>query len=94
MKLIYQVVRDLLAWTRLSRRAAAAKNVEIFMGRHHWPSLSAALPRTVHRKLSWADRAWLSLLAQLLPRHHLARLRLIVTPGALIRWHRDLLRRR
>jgi hypothetical protein len=40
------------------------------------------------------DGAWMALLAQLLPHDHLARLRLIVTPGTLTRWHRDLLRRR
>lgn len=46
------------------------------------------------RKLPWADRAWLGLLAGLLPADRLPRLRLIVTPGTPLRWHRDLLRRR
>jgi putative transposase len=95
LKLIYLVVRNLLAWARLSRQDSVAKNVEILMLRHQ---LAIAQRRTppheLHRKLSWADRAWMALLAQLLPHDHLARLRLIVTPGTLIRWHRDLLRRR
>ena len=51
-------------------------------------------PRELQRKLSWADRAWMALPAQLLPHDHRARLRLNVNPGTLIRWHRDLLRRR
>ena len=54
--------------------------------------LTIAQRRTPPRKLSCADRAWLTLLAGLLPSTHLSRLRLIVTPGTLIRWHRDLLR--
>jgi hypothetical protein len=29
-----------------------------------------------------------------IPKQHLERLRLIVTPGTLLRWHRDLVRRR
>jgi len=46
------------------------------------------------RKLTWADRAWLVLLAGLLPHGRLPRVRLIVTPGMVLRWHRNLLRRR
>src|SRR5437016_2245367 len=51
-------------------------------------------PRELQRKLCWADRAWLALLAGLPSNDHLERLRLIVTPGTLIRWHHDPLRRR
>jgi putative transposase len=95
LKLIYLVVRYLLAWARLSRQDAEAKNVEILILRHQ---LAIAQRRTppldLHRKLTWADRAWLALLGGLLPDHRIARLRLIVTPGTLTRWHRDLLRRR
>jgi putative transposase len=46
------------------------------------------------RKLTWADRAWLVLLAGLLPHGRLPRVRLVVTPETVLRWHRDLLRRR
>ena len=95
LKLIYLVARNVLASGRLSRRDAAAKNVEILMLRHQLAVAQRRTPpRELQRKLTWADRAWLSLLAGLLPHAHLARLRLIVTPGTLIRWHRDLLRRR
>jgi len=95
LKLIYLAVRNLLAWARLSRRDATAKNVEILMLRHQLAVAQRRTPpRELQRKLSWADRAWMALLAQLLPHDHRARLRLIVTPGTLIRWHRDLLRRR
>jgi putative transposase len=44
--------------------------------------------------LTWPDRAWLALLAGTLPVDRLAAMRLIVTPGTVLRWHRDILRRR
>ena len=95
LRLIYLVVRNLFAWARLSRQDAATKNVEILLLRHQLAvAQRRSPPRKLHRKLTWADRAWLTLLAGLLPIDRLARLRLIVTPGTLIRWHRDLLRRR
>ncbi len=45
-------------------------------------------------QLSWADRAVLAALARLLPRSRLRRLRLIVSPRTLLRWHVDLVRRK
>jgi transposase len=44
--------------------------------------------------LAWPDRAWLALLAGTVPIERLAAMRLIVTPGTILRWHRDILRRR
>jgi hypothetical protein len=35
----------------------------------------------------WPDRAWLALLAGTLPVERLAGMRLIVTPGTILRWH-------
>ena len=40
------------------------------------------------------DRAWLALLAGTVPTERLAATRLIVTPGTIVRWHRDIVRRR
>jgi putative transposase len=40
-----------------------------------------------------AGRAWLALLAGTLPVRRLAAMRLIVTPGTILRWHRDINRR-
>ena len=45
-------------------------------------------------RLTWPDRAWLALLAVTLPTERLAAMRLIVTPGTILRWHRDIVRRR
>jgi transposase len=47
-----------------------------------------------HSRLTWPDRAWLALLAGTLPVERLAAMQLIVTPGTILRWHRDILRRR
>src|SRR5215469_2959145 len=48
----------------------------------------------VNSRLTWPDRAWLALLAGTLPIERLAAMRLIVTPGTILRWHRDIVRRR
>jgi len=46
-----------------------------------------------HVRLAWSDRAWLALLAWTLPIERLAAMRLIVTPGTILRWRRDIVRR-
>jgi putative transposase len=48
----------------------------------------------VRARLTWPDRAWLALLARTVPIERLAAMRLIVTPGTILRWHRDIVRRR
>ena len=45
-------------------------------------------------RLTWPGRAWLALLAGTVPVERLAAMRLIVTPGTVMRWHRDIVRRR
>jgi putative transposase len=77
----------------LSRRESWWKDAEILMLRHQ---LSVALREQppAHSRLTWPDRAWLALLAGTLPIDRLAAMRLIVTPGTVLRWHRDILRRR
>jgi putative transposase len=45
-------------------------------------------------RLAWPDRAWLALLAGTVPAERLAAMRLIVTPGTIVRWHQDIVRRR
>jgi putative transposase len=44
--------------------------------------------------VTWADRAVLAALARLLPTGHLRRMRLIISPRTVLRWHADLVRRR
>ncbi len=45
-------------------------------------------------RLTWPDRAWLALPAGTVPAGRLAGMRLLVTPGTISRWHRDIVRRR
>ena len=93
LKLILLIVSHAVSLLRLSRRESWWKDAEILMLRHQ---LSVALrerPRA-HSQLTWPDRAWLALLAGTLPIDCLAAMRLIVTPGTVLRWHRDILRRR
>jgi putative transposase len=67
----------------------AAKDAELLILRHE----VAVLRRQAARpQFEWADRAILARLARLLPRPALRGL--LVQPAALLRWHRDLARRR
>src|SRR6266508_3190078 len=67
------------------------KDIEILVLRHQL----AVLQRQVGRpRLAPADRVFLAALLHRLPRSRLAELRLIVSPDTVLRWHRDLLRRR
>ena len=45
-------------------------------------------------KLNWADRALLAILLGVIPKARRHGLRLLVTPDTILRWHRDIVRRR
>jgi transposase InsO family protein len=73
----------------IGRRGGLAREAEIVILRHEL----AVLRRTASRpRLDWADRAFLAALARLLA--PVRRGRLIVTPATLMRWHREIARRR
>jgi putative transposase len=71
------------------RRGDLAREAELVILRHE----VAVLRRTAGRaRVDWADRALVAALAKLLSCDR--RERLIVTPATLLRWHRDIARRR
>jgi hypothetical protein len=93
LKLIFLVVSRAMSLLRLSRREDWWKDAEILMLRHQLAVTQRQRPR-VRARLTWPDRAWLALLAGTLPIDRLAGIRLIVTPATIMRWHRDIVRRR
>jgi transposase len=93
LKLIFLVVTRAVSVLCLSRREAWWKDAEILMLRHQLAVALRERPRA-HSRLTWPDRAWLALLAGTMPAGRLAAMRLIVTPATILRWHRDIVRRR
>jgi putative transposase len=77
----------LFGWVVLLTRSDTSKDVEILVLRHE----IAVLRRQVTRpKPDWADRAVITALARLLPKH--LRLHRIATPATLLAWHRRMMR--
>jgi len=93
LKLIFLIVSRAVSLLGLSRREAWWKDAEILMLRHQLAVAGRERPG-VRARLTWPDRALLALLARTLPIARLAAMRLIVTPGTILRWHRDIVRRR
>src|SRR5690349_1578211 len=90
LRLAYLVVLRVFGWLALLARSDRAKDAEILILRHQ----VAVLQRQVKTpRLSWADRAVLAALARLVPSGQLRQLRLIISPGTLLRWHAHLVRR-
>jgi 16S rRNA (adenine(1408)-N(1))-methyltransferase len=89
LRLLYLIFGKVLGWLALLARRSAAKDAELLMLRHE----VAVLRRQVARpRVDWADRAVLAGLARLLPRPHWRGL--FIQPATLLRWHRELVRRR
>jgi hypothetical protein len=90
LRLGYLAVSNVFAVLRLLPMGDRDKDVEILALRHQIAVLERQLGgRRVH--FTAADRALLAALLHRLPRQALRRLRLLVRPGTVLRWHRDLI---
>jgi putative transposase len=89
LSFVYLVFVSLLRLVAGRRRSVLAKDVELLVVRHEIVVLRRQDPRA---RLSPADRALFAALVRLLPRAR--RVDLVVTPRTLLRWHRELVRRK
>ena len=92
LRFVFLLITRLAAWLRLSRREEAWKIAEILILRHQLLVLQRQ--STARPKLAWADRALLAALLGVIPKARRHGLRLLVTPETIVRWHRDIIRRR
>jgi putative transposase len=92
LQFAFLLVTRIAAWLRLSRREDARKTAEILILRHQLSVLQRRQPGQV--KLSWADRALLAALLSAIPAARRQGLRLLAAPDTVLRWHRDIVRRR
>jgi putative transposase len=89
LKLIYQMFAKLMTWMMLHTRSDTTKDIEILVLRHQLAVLQRRTPRP---QISWTDPALIAALTGLPPARR--RLGLLVTPSTILRWHRQLIRRR
>ncbi len=93
LRLAYLAVTNAFAALRLLPMSDRDKDVEILALRHQLSVLERQLG-TARPKFTPEDRAFLAALLHRLPKQALRRLRLLVHPDTVLRWHRDLIRRR
>lgn len=90
LRLAYLAVTNAFAVLRLLPMSNHSKDAEILSLRHQITILQRQLGPD-KAKFAPEDRAFLAALLQPLPREVLRRLRLIVRPDTVLRWHRDLM---
>jgi putative transposase len=92
LRFVFLLITRVAGWLRLSRREEAWKTAEILILRHQ---LAVVQHHQPHRpKLNWADRALIAALLSVIPKARRQGLRLLVTPDTILRWHRNIGRRR
>ena len=92
LRFVFLLITRTASWLQLSRRQETWRIAEILILRHQ---LAVLQRRQLCRpKLTWADRALLAILLGAIPKARRHGLRLLVTPDTIVRWHRDIVRRR
>jgi putative transposase len=92
LRLVFLFIGRLFAWLRVSRREESWKAAEILLLRHQLTVLERQVDS--RPKITWADRGLIAALLDVVPRSRRAGLRLIVTPDTVLRWRREIVRRR
>jgi putative transposase len=92
LRFVFLLITRASSWWQLSRREEDGKTTEILILRHLLAVLQRQQPRRPN--LNWADRALLATLLAVIPKARRHGLRLLVTPDTILRWHRDIVRRR
>ena len=92
LRFVFLLITRVAGWLRLSRREEAWMTAEILILRHQLAVLQRQQPR--RPKLNWADRALIAALLSVIPKARRQGLRLLVTPDTILRWHRNIVRRR
>ncbi|CAG6396332.1 integrase core domain-containing protein [Streptomyces cocklensis] len=91
LRLPYLALSTAVSFMRLLPMSNREKDLEILALRHQLVVLQR---QTGKPQLTWPDRALLAALLHRLPHGRLRQLHLIVSPDTVLRWHRELLRRR
>ena len=92
LRFVFLLITRVASWLQLSRHEEARQTAEILILRHQLAVLRRQQPR--RPDLNWADRALLAVLLSVIPKARRQGLRLLVTPDTILRWHRDIARRR
>src|SRR6266581_6834734 len=92
LRFVFLLITRTASWLRLSQRREIWLIAEILILRHQLTVLQERQPCRL--KLTWADRALLAILLGVIPKARRHGLRLLVTPDTMLRWHRDIVRRR
>ena len=92
LRFVFLLITRTASWLELFRRQETWRIAEILILRHQLAVLQRRQPRRPH--LNWADRALLAALLSVIPKARRQGLRLLVTPDMILRWHRDIVRRR
>ena len=91
LSLLYRLVRCMLGLLAVLAWSDLSKDVELLVLRHE----NQVLRRQFSGRLQWdhADRLWLAALSRLASRRRWAEV-FPVTPGTILRWHRNLVARK